>query len=321
MTKEKGPAQSKDKDTEEKGKNDKEKETGADPVDIPTRKVIHEIVMKEADKKIAETKDKDGDKDKSNNPKKKPEKKDGDEKLTVEELQEQLTEMSKARKEAEEELETLKETHGTTTDELEKQKSIVTAYALKEFEDKKKLLLDQIEDEEKREEVAELIQSGEDLERVEQMLKVIGSPFKKPTDGTGNTGTGTAGATDAGKSTDQGKKKPKGQAKLQIAGSTDGETWDSIEEMVNDVYDNLEKQLFLKEMGLPFDQKKLEKYQGMANKLLHSLIKGEQNREKITKWKVVQCRHCGKILLKIPADQKCPECGGTVSASQEVGAK
>lgn len=177
-------------------------------------------------------------------------------------------------------------------DKLEVEKAKTTILALKKFEEEKQALLETITDKDKREEVSELIQSGEDLERVRTTMQIIQSGIQyglSPHDETP-------------------KKKFVGQAKLYGSPSNkDVQTWDSVEEMVNDVYDQLESEMFKEAMGVPYDKAKMRKYRSMADKLLSSLITGVRRRGVGSdKFHIQQCRNCGKVLTE--HETKCPNC-------------
>lgn len=181
-------------------------------------------------------------------------------------------------------------------DELEIEKAKTTALALKEFEEQKSALLETIKDDEKREEVSELIQSGADLERVKATIDIIQSGLSY---GLSQHET-------------QQKKKPSGQAKMWSPSNADVQTWDSVESMVNEIYDNLEIELFKKEMSKNYDVKKLKHYQNLADRLMNSMITGMRNREStnIGKFTIMQCKACGKIVTG--GESVCPVCNKKV---------
>lgn len=187
-------------------------------------------------------------------------------------------------------------------DELEQERAKMSILALKEFEEKKAELLKSIKDVEKREEIDELIQSGEDLERVKNTMSIIESGIKY-------------GQSDSWK-----KRKLTGQASLEsYPTGKQVQEWDSVEDMVNDIYDNLEKQIFLKEMGKNYSADKLKHYQNLADRLLNSMIKGFKNRDSVNvgKMTIMRCRSCGKILLH--NESVCPVCGKKVMVGGQGG--
>lgn len=188
-------------------------------------------------------------------------------------------------------------------DELEQEKAKLSILALKEFETQKADLLSKISDPQKREEIDELIQSEEDLKRVQTMVDVIQSGISyglSPHD-------------------EKPKKTPSGQAKMWSPTSKQVEQWDGVEDMVNFVYDGLEEELFKKEMTGKYNAERLKRHQNMADRLLSSMIKGFQNREtaNIGKFQVMRCRGCGKILTK--NEDVCPVCNKRVMTGVQGG--
>ena len=222
----------------------------------------------------------------------------------IDSLQKQLREAETAREEAEDKLLQSEKILGTKTASLEEKESILQTMALKAYEEKKKILVDKVRStsgDEKADEVAETIQSGEDLDRIGRWLNIFGDTLK---------GESTDEGGDAGDSAP--KPAPKGKVGMQIAPVTvDGETFATTKDLITHVYDNLEEQQFLKYMEMPYDARKLEKYQGMADKLLKSLVKGESSRERYDmNWKVIQCNTCQHIMTG--GEIKCPNCNADV---------
>jgi len=78
------------------------------------------------------------------------------------------------------------------------------------------------------------------------------------------------------------------------------------EEMIQDIFDKYEEQLFLRDLYGTHDKNKLEKYKKMTDKLLESIIIGEKARGKITPISVMECPTCGKILMQ--NEERCPAC-------------
>lgn len=221
---------------------------------------------------------------------------------SVEEFRTKFVNAETARKKAEEDLNALKQSGKLTEDELTQKNNQLQAIALREFEEKKTFLVGKIKEalgDEKANEAAEKIKSGKDIDAISQWVDYFDNAIKvgkgefKPE----NKSTSTpAGKLNASKPTNTGTE----------------QTWESQEAMVNEVFDTLEEQLFLRAMNQPYDAKKLEKAEKMEQKLLKSLVEGEKNRGKITPMRIMECRNCGQILTG--GETTCPNvnCGKPV---------
>lgn len=217
----------------------------------------------------------------------------------VSSLKKQLEDIGKAKKDTEDELTKLRQESGANKDLLQQRESQLQALALKEFEDKKSLLVGKIRQslgDDKANEASEKIKTGKDLDGITMWTDYIENAIK--------VGKGEFKSEEKKVSTPAGKvnaSKPT-TGDDEYAGFT-------TEQMVNDIYDNLEEQKYLQTMGMPYDAKKLAKYESMENKLLKALVDGEKNRNKITPMRVMQCRSCGQILTG--GETTCPNvnCG------------
>jgi len=89
--------------------------------------------------------------------------------------------------------------------------------------------------------------------------------------------------------------------------------------MVDFCYDGLERETFLKEMGLPYSDANLKKFTAMTNRLLSSLITGMQNRDSVDIGKMIiqQCPNCGKKVLG--GKSVCPKCGRKIMTGSSEG--
>jgi len=236
----------------------------------------------------------------------------------IETLKKQLEEKEKERKKAQDELLSMQSKMTVKDQELKQKQDILQSLALKEFEEKKGILVDTVRKslgDEKADEVSDMLQSGEDIDRVERMLTIVGDSIKT---------TQTAQTGQQPQTPKKPTSTPAGKISADFVPSlskSDVDEWDSVEEMVNDIYDNLETQLFLKERplkGMSYDDAKLKKYQSMATKLLQSVLLGEKSRGgkegTPTKIQVTQCLQCGKVL--VAGERKCPNCGKDIIAGR-----
>lgn len=225
---------------------------------------------------------------------------------TPEELLKRLQEAEAAREEAERLLEEEKTKAGITADELEQRKAQLDALALKEFEEKKTILVGKVREsqgDEKADEVEEMIKTGADVDRVTRWLEIFSDALSKDIEG---AGTGGEPPENGGEP----KKVPTGKVSGRAPVDPDADTRASGTEWVMEVYDNIEELHFLRRMGMPFDARKLEDYEGKRNQLLRSFLKGEKTRQSITRMTVMECRECNKILTQ--GETVCPECGANI---------
>lgn len=224
-----------------------------------------------------------------------------------EDLLRRLKDAETARAQAEAELNKVTGEKKTAVDELTQRRSQLEALALKEFEDKKRVLVESVRadlGDEKAEEVAESIKTGQDIASTERWITIFKDTFKsKDTKGAEGTGNQTQGTPEI-KTTTKGKLA--GRAPALVIDSA-LPTFDTTEDLVNHVYDTLEEQMYLRAMEKPYDANKLQKYENYAQKLVKSLITGEKSRNRIQNIMVTQCRTCGKILTG--GENKCTSCG------------
>lgn len=101
--------------------------------------------------------------------------------------------------------------------------------------------------------------------------------------------------------------KPKGQASLEPVRSKDSiYEADSYQELVDNIYSQLEEQLFLRDMAKPYDVAKLKQLEAMRSKLLESVLTGEKLRGVTKKWSVWTCPKCG---ISVANSRVCEKCG------------
>jgi len=191
---------------------------------------------------------------------------------SIEDFKTKLASAETARKKAEDDFNTLKQSGKLTEDELLQKNNQLQAIALREFEEKKTFLVGKIKEalgDEKANEAAEKIKTGKDIDNISHWVEFFDNAIK--------VGKGEFKPENKPTSTPAGKL----NASKPATSGTEP-TWESPEAMVNEVFDNLEEQLFLRAMNQPYDAKKLEKAEKMEQKLLKSLVEGERNRNKIT---------------------------------------
>lgn len=114
-----------------------------------------------------------------------------------------------------------------------------------------------------------------------------------------------------GKKSAEQKRAPSGKIDLAhnqgSSGNKAGEYSDA-QTMINEIYDKVEKETWLKEHNSPYDQQGLAEAEQKADKLLKNSIIGMRLRRGLTPIPPTGfCANCGKILTE-PFDE-CPYCG------------
>lgn len=169
-------------------------------------------------------------------------------------------------------------------DENQILKNKLTAMALSKLEDEKRSLLEQYSGQ----------LSSEDKDRIEDEIVDPESL---------GLWRGRLEAKEEAKSQ---KRAPTGKIKFPI--ETDNpEKWNSVQSMVDSIYDTIEKERFLRDMGEKYDVAELDKAEKMADRLFGSVLEGIQNRRELPKYTVRTCSVCGSTVLG--ENTECPICG------------
>ena len=274
----------------------KDPEKKDDPEDGSQDSDVQAIIEKRVVEHIVSFKDGDP----KGNPVKPPVKTDPNEE-SMEDLLARLQSADKAREEAEAELKKITDESKITSDELKQRKSQLEALALKEFEEKKEILVSKVREsqgDEKADEVEEMIKSGQDIDRITRFMTVFDSALAKGAGGDDGTGEDDDNPP--------AKPAPKGKVSGRKVEDPDVERLDSGAAWVKKVYDAVEEGMFLRAMSMPYDANKLAEAETQRNNLLKSFLRGERNREKITRVVVMQCRDCGRIITG--GETQCPNC-------------
>lgn len=183
--------------------------------------------------------------------------------------------------------------------ELKQKDDMLKSLALKEFEERKESIVQRLESrygKEKAEEIGESIISGKDVDSYENLLTVTEDDNQEQT-----------------------RKVPSGKVKGAKPTSED-ENYGSTQELVDKVYDELERQKYLQMTGSKdYDPSKHQKLQGMADAFLSSLVHGEKNRNKITSgWKVWECPKCHRTVVNSNVCPN-PSCEGQTAKGYNEG--
>jgi len=234
------------------------------------------------------------------------------------ELRKRLEESEQTAKTYKEQMERLSQEVNVTKDELNQRKTQLEALALQEFEKQRGLLVDTVKNdpslgEEKSKEVAEMIKTPAELEQAKRMVKYLldaaslmrteAAKTNKPekTEKTSVPLTGPAGKAGLEPEKELGQ----------------GTSWDDPKQMVTDLYDIYEAEMFKRQRGMPYNQKKLEVAERMINKLWESIAIGEKIRGHITHFVVKECPHCHEPYLGDIAE--CPNCKKSIPAHERTG--
>jgi len=103
-------------------------------------------------------------------------------------------------------------------------------------------------------------------------------------------------------------RKPKGQATLEPVRSKGTSIYeaDSYQQLVDKIYSELEKELFLRDMAKPYNMAKVKKLEAMRSKLLQSVLTGEKSRGVTKNWFVWMCPTC---QISVANSRTCEKCG------------
>lgn len=106
----------------------------------------------------------------------------------------------------------------------------------------------------------------------------------------------------------EGSRVPKGKVNAQAPNQGNEQSFESIQQEIDAIYNNLEELKFKQMVGQPFDAERLQTLQAMSDKLLTSaLLEGDaKNRRRISHFDSVQtCFKCGKTMI----NGVCESCG------------
>jgi len=171
--------------------------------------------------------------------------------------------------------------------ELQEKSDIISSLALKEFEEKKNLIVQKLVSkygEDKREAFEDSIQSGHDIDSMENLLAVVDE---------GNTQTKN--------------KVPSGKVHSQSNSGNRGEVFNTTQELIDSTYEALERQKYNQSYNpKEYDSVEHQRLQSMADRLLESAVIGMKGRGEIPRIRgITECFKCHASM----SGDTCPKCG------------